>query len=281
MIWLLLITAVAGPEGNLLLNPGFENATGGVADHWNVFVMEHPALPGGAQPPQGAIVTTASEGKHAALLHNTAPYPKEPCNNFSQIIWEKLAGKKIKVAGAIKTQDATAAAIWAQCWQRTPYKLLRIASTGDRTSVSGTTGWTHVEMSVDVPENTDFVIIRCVLRGKGKAWFDDLSVTDITPPAPEPSPKPEPHPEPKTNAKELQSVLKSLRAASKANKDLLAQVESLQQEIQALRGQLEAMQKAAVKPPEAEPPAPPAPALSPPKKVPPLVPHGMKPEEYL
>jgi len=282
MLWLLLITTFAGVEGNLLVNGGFENVTGAVPDDWNVFVMEHSALPAGVEPPQGVADTTAYEGERSALLHNTAPYRKEPCNNFSQIIWDELGGKKLHVKAAIKTEGATAAAVWAQCWRRTPYKLLHIASTSDRNPVSGTTDWTDVEMNVDVPDNTDFVIIRCVLKGQGKAWFDDLSVVDVTEPTAEPAPKPAPHPAPKPDAKELESVLRSLREASKANKNLLAQVESLQQEIQALREQLEVLRQAAAEqPPEAGPPPPPAPVSPPPRKAPPLVPHGMKPEDYL
>lgn len=34
-------------------------------------------------------------------------------------------------------------------------------------------------MDVEVPEGTDFVTLRCVLKGAGTAWFDDLAVTRV------------------------------------------------------------------------------------------------------
>lgn len=290
MLWLLLLTLAAGAEANLLQNPGFEQASAGVPGHWNVFVMDYPALEKPAESAQGSVDTAAREGRYAALLHNPIAYRFEPCNNWSQVVWGELAGKKLRLSGSLKTQDATGAALWVQCWQRTPYKLLSVNSTGDRTPISGTTDWTDVELTVDVPAGTGFAIVRCVLRGKGKAWFDSLSLNELIEPpkqeaAPAPLPvKPDtmPIPTPRANEipdiRELKSVAESLRTFSKANKDLSLQLESLQQEIQALREQLKAVQQSTAQVP------PPEPAQSaepkPPKRAPPLVPHGLKPEDF-
>jgi pyruvate/2-oxoglutarate dehydrogenase complex dihydrolipoamide acyltransferase (E2) component len=148
-------------------------------------------------------------------------------------------------------------------------------------------------MSVDVPAGTGFVMVRCVLRGKGKAWFDGLSLKEVAPPpappkseAPPAAPKPPaaaPAAKPKTDLIELQAVLDSMKAASKANQDLLLQVESLQGEIQALREQLKSLQDAATQAPAATQPPPPSAAVSsepaPAKRVPPLVPHEAGPED--
>ena len=294
MLGLLLLTLVAGAEPDFLQNPGFEQVSAGLPDHWNVFVMDYAPLEKPDVPAQGGVDTVAREGRFAAFLHNPVPYRSEPCNNWSQVVWGDLAGKKLRLSGAIKTQDATVAALWIQCWQRTPYKLLSVASTSDRTPITGTADWTDIEMTVDVPAGTGFVMVRCVLRGKGKAWFDLLSLKEVVEPpkpeaapAPAPAPKPVkpdivPIPAPRANEipdiRELKSVADSLHTFSKANQDLTQQVESLQQEIQALRDQLRALEQAAA---QVQPPQPgPSQEPSPQKRIPPLVPHGLKPEDF-
>ncbi len=288
MLWLLLLALAAGADQNLLQNPGFEQVSSGLPDHWDLFVKDYPPLEKPKVPAQGAVDTSAHEGRYSAFLYNPVPYRTEPCNNWSQTVFGELAGKKLRFSGAIKSEDVTSAAFWVQCWQRTPYKLLSVNSTSDRTPVTGTTDWRGVEMTVNVPDDTSFVMVRCVLRGKGKAWFDDLSLTEVAEPpkaAAEPKPKPEhpqtlPIPTPKTNEnpdiRELKTVAQSLHTFSQSNQNLLEQVESLQQEIQASREQLKALQQAAatVQPPEPAPAAP-----SPPRRVPPLVPHGIQPED--
>ncbi|MCX5770741.1 MAG: hypothetical protein NTZ09_10780 [Candidatus Hydrogenedentes bacterium] len=288
MLWLLVLILAAGDEPNLLQTPGFEEVSAGLPDHWNVFVMDYAPLEKPEVPAQGGVERAGREGANAAFLYNPAPYRSEPCNNWSQVVWGDLAGKKLRLSGAIKTEDATAAALWVQCWQRTPYKLLSVGSTSDKTPVTGTAGWRDVEMTVDVPAGTGFVMVRCVLRGKGKAWFDSLSLREVAePPKPEASPAPKlvkpnviPIPTPRANEtpdiRELKSVADSLHTFSKANADLSEQVESLEQEIQALREQLKALEQAAgqVHTPEAASAEP-----SSAKRVPPLVPHGFKPED--
>jgi hypothetical protein len=52
-------------------------------------------------------------------------------------------------------------------------------STSTDMPVYGTQDWQEVSMTVDVPEGTDFVTIRCVLMGTGSAWFDDIAVTRV------------------------------------------------------------------------------------------------------
>lgn len=294
MLWLLLLTLASGADENLLRNPGFEQVAADIPEHWNLFVMEYPNLKTPEDEPLGRLDTIAREGARAALLHNPVPYRNEPCNNWSQILWGRFGGERLRVAGVVKTENATAAAIWLQCWQRSPYKLLHVASTSDQSPMSGTTDWTPLEMTVDVPPETDFVMLRCVLRGKGKAWFDSLSVAKL--PAPIPPPKPEktitpavPVPASKTpDIKGLNEMTESMRSFSKTNQELLTQVESLQQEIQALRDQLTALQQAAaatgasgaqeVQPPPERPIV--QPPATPQKRVPPLLPHGLKPEDF-
>ncbi len=292
MLWFLLLAASAGADPNLLQNPGFEQVSAGLPEQWDLFVKDYEPLEKPDVAARGAVDTVAHEGKNSAFLYNPIVYRSEPCNNWSQTVWGVLEGKKLRLSGAIKTEEATTAALWVQCWQRTPYKLLSVSSTSDKTPVSGTSDWRDVEMTVDVPAGTGFVMVRCVLRGKGKVWFDDLSLTEIMSPAKQHAIEPEkpesiPIPTPKANEapdiRELKAVAESLRSYSKSNQDLLQEVQGLQQEIQGLRDQLKVLKEAADKV-DAAPVAPPVPPpVSPPpekrKPVPPLVPHGLKLED--
>ena len=168
-VWLIALLAASG---NLLVNPGFEAVRDGAPVRWDLFVMPREGCYGEVD---GEV---ANEGQYSAKLHNGNPYEKEPANNWSQSITTNLRNKELAVNGWIKTEGATEAALWLQCFQRTPLRIVAFASTGTDTPVYGDTDWTEVEMQVPVPNETDFVMVRCVLLGEGTAWFDGVSVED-------------------------------------------------------------------------------------------------------
>jgi hypothetical protein len=165
----LAVLAVLGEE-NLLANPGFEQLRGDMPARWNLFV----------EPMEGAYgkldAATVHEGRFSAMLHNPRAYEREPVNNWSQSIIEELGGRTVRVTGAIRTRDATEAALWLQCWTRRPARVVRFATTGADQPRSGTTPWTRVSMDVEIPEGTDFLMLRCILKGHGTAWFDSVAV---------------------------------------------------------------------------------------------------------
>lgn len=155
---------------NLLRNAGFEDDDGERPSYWSVFVQ--PMF--GAE---GAVDSeVAAEGFRSVRLHTPEPYGDEPANNWSQNVQADAAGKRLRLEGAIRTAKADYAAIWIQACTKRPFRILQQDSTFDLDPVRGDRGWTRVGLTVTVPENTEFFVVRCVIQGAGTAWFDDLSL---------------------------------------------------------------------------------------------------------
>lgn len=156
---------------NLLANPGFEQVVGETPTRWNLFV----------EPREGAYGRIDHEhvfdGKLSVVLYNPEAYPAEPANNWSQNIIQDLSEVELIISGRIRTLEATEAALWIQCWSKAPVRLLHGATTSTDSPVYGTQDWAQVEMNVKAPEGTHFVTLRCVLLGRGTAWFDDLNIS--------------------------------------------------------------------------------------------------------
>ena len=284
----LLATAMTGAfaADNLLANGGFETANGPAPASWDVYTMPH-VEPGSSQPDGRCDGAVAFEGTHSAVLSNPVPYAKDPFNNFSQRVPGELAGKRLQLKASIKTQDATAAVVWVQCWSKAPLSVIHLAETRP---IAGTNSWTPVETTFTAPSNTAFAIVRCVLKGTGTAWFDDVQVLDLTAAAPTPPPAapstgttttaPAPAPSRDTVAEEMvkasERMADTVHSLREANDALIKQVGRLQSEISTLREELHSLK------PDSEPapaqvsaPEPPAPQ----KSSPILVPHASSARE--
>lgn len=259
---------------NLLANPGFESLSGSLPANWSLYVEPHP----GAE----AQLAPGVDGGHSAMLHNPAPYQREPVNNWSQNIGAPLAGAKVRLSGKIRTQEATEAALWIQCWAR-PWRLLHMSTTNAGTPVSGTRDWTTVSVDVEIPEETEAVVVRCVLLGQGLAWFDDLAIEKIadapaaasTAPAraqTEPSADDGgilavPGPPSTSDLAEANLLLATtVQELRQANQALSEQVRAMGKELESIRGQVEAFATAPREAPKSSP-------------SPPLVPHDTTPQE--
>ena len=168
---------------NVLSNPDFEVRTADRPARWDLYLM----------PQEGAYARLESPGhadSAAAVIHVPLPYPENPVNNWSQNIIGAVGGKTFAIKGYIKTQDVHEAGIWVQCWRKRPLTLLDTATTEREMPVFGTTEWQLVETTFTAPAATEFLTVRCVLRGPGTAWFDALSLSERpeaagTDPAPE------------------------------------------------------------------------------------------------
>lgn len=243
VILTVLSVAVGGEE--LLVNPSFENVDGGKAVGWNLFVQPEPGAEGRVDD------TRAFDGTFSVMLRNPDTYKSDPANNWSQNVLAPLKGKKLAVGGHIKTENAGGAAVWLQCWQRDPWRLVHVESTADLTPVTGTKDWTPVVMEVTVPEETDFIVLRCVLKGAGAAWFDGMTVRDAEafqqlPAAPTPAGKAAPIAndgplDSEASARalaEIRSLSETVRALKASNAEMSKDLESLREELRTLRSQL-------------------------------------------
>ncbi len=284
-----MLGCAAGAE-ELLRNPGFEQTEGIQPAHWQVFVM--PSMEGA----DGRLdVRTAREGQHSARLHNPEVYATEPANNWSQNIIADLAGKNLRVRGAIKTDEATEAAIWLQCCRRRPWAILKSVTSSTDTPLYGTRDWTPVEMRVSVPAGTDYIVFRCVLLGRGTAWFDALSVDD-EPEAPnedEAKTPEKPAQAPVTPSPISDEVMKGLlesqramvetnRTLRGANDTMLAQIQGLQEELREVRKRLLLLQADAERASivsESAPSSSASPSKTRTEPPPPLVPRGTRWED--
>lgn len=155
---------------NLVTNPGGEDESDAAPAGWHLYVEPQAGSVG------ARVDSIAHEGHWSLMLCNATAYAAEPANNWSQNLLLPLARKTLHVSGFIKSEDATYAAIWVQCFRKQPWAVLLQRSTIDTNPISGTRDWTPVEMDVAVPSETDFVVVRCVLKGTGTAWFDDIQI---------------------------------------------------------------------------------------------------------
>ncbi len=291
----LFAASVSATTGELLLNPSFEELDGDKPAHWELFVEPMEGA-------RGAVDTQASDGKLSVMLHNPARYAEEPANNWSQNVLAPLGGQTLSVTGSIKTQGADEAALWIQCYRKKPWALLEQRSSSEETSVRGDMDWTPVSMRVNVPRGTDFVVLRCVLKGKGTAWFDHLSMTakenapatqDIGQKVPSLPKSPEmpsvPHIEvptpPHIGEEGLgggptqvpdESMRKATESLRKTNEQLQEQIKSMKHEIDQLREQTRRIKEEVKSETSESRPETEKPVLPP---VPPLVPHENEAKE--
>ncbi|GMV92687.1 MAG: hypothetical protein AMXMBFR82_24650 [Candidatus Hydrogenedentota bacterium] len=276
--------ALSAQGADLLQNPGFETRQGDLPAQWHVYV----------EPQEGSLAeldgAAAHEGQWSVRLHNALPYAEEPANNWSQNVLADLSEDTVVLSGWIKTEEAGEAALWIQCFRKDPWEVLLQESTGDTDSLSGSQPWTEVTVEADVPEGTDFIVVRCVLKGTGTAWFDDVSLevkekpASVSPAAEKPvvapaaptvptmpkspeSPRVAP-PTDTTTGDEIVAAHEAIREANEAlresNEALAAQLKAMQEQLKAMREQIR--EAGAIDSDDAESRSP----------VPPLIPHVPK-----
>ena len=275
----LILLFFLGQSGeNLLRNPSFENAEGGKPTDWALFVMAKEGSEGRLDD------KIFWHGSRSAVLLNAKAYEDEPNNNWSQNIVKDLVGKTLIFGGLIKTEKADGADIWLQCWRKDPWGVVSVARAGDTSPLSGTHDWTPVAAKVSVPKETDFVTLRCVLKGAGTVWFDDMRVIDA-------GAKDTVEDEVEDLAKSVsagkgqskkevergllrdaKSLAEGVKALKETNESVEKELSQVREELKDLKRQLEkarpglpgsAAEKAAVSPELGKGP-----------RVPPLVPHG-------
>ena len=163
--------------GNMVANQGFENVEpNGIPTRWALFVQ--PVEDTVSEKPFGRVDTgTKYSGERSVMLCTPVAYPQEPYNNWSQNIITAAGERTVRISGHIKTQKAEqGAAVWIQCWRKHPLGVCAFATTETLAPLAGDHDWVAVQAEVEAPAETEFLTVRCVLKGSGTAWFDDLSL---------------------------------------------------------------------------------------------------------
>ena len=170
-----LIAGICHAEdgGNLLLNPGAEQG-----------MNDQPSIWSTAQVPAEGLrmwraTDTFHSGSASLAIANTHDYERERSNNWVQSLRQVPHGARLRVGAWIKTRKAEAVNVCLQCWDQQGENLLAFATTP---VVRGDQDWLFLQSDpVAVPSQTAVVTVRAALTGKGEAWFDDLSVTRLSP----------------------------------------------------------------------------------------------------
>lgn len=173
-----IVSIVAAEEPiNLILNGGAEQRPNknGAPPGWFM-----------ASVPAGSLRLFVDDshsraGKACLAISNQHEYDSPVANNWGQKILEIPAGKTVRLATYIRTEDARKANVCVQCWADNGTRLVAFASTS---VFSGTNGWTHAEADdLVVPSETTLMIVRAALMGTGKVYFDDVSLERAPQPA--------------------------------------------------------------------------------------------------
>ncbi len=162
--------AFAEEAANLLTNSGAEEAAGAQQSPPGWFAAQAPA--------SGLRVwrdTDHSRAGEACLaIANEHDYGQTVCNNWLQEVPKFPAGKTVRLSAYLRTDDAEAANICVQCWAKGGEQMIGFVSTP---LFRGTNGWTLVKADeLMIPATTSRLMVRATLTGKGKAYFDDLSL---------------------------------------------------------------------------------------------------------
>jgi len=229
--------AAESESENLLKNAGFEDGVSGQPAGWTHFLA----------PADGAEAvwdeTVHRSGKRSVRLHIETAYTEEVYNNWYQHVPVVPTAKKLILSGYIRSTDLTDAAIWLQCWRESSQEVVRFATTAVGYPISGTVDWTHVRASIVPPPETAFLTVRCVIAGKGTAWFDDLQLVaeqqrDENSPA-----KKTDHQATTADQDALKELLEAHKILLEVNRSLAENARLLMEEIGKLRDELSGLKQ--------------------------------------
>lgn len=246
-----LLLPLAAHGQNLLANPGFDSLQlNGTPHAWSLFIMPgNDAL--------GDSARIAHDGDYSVMLETLSPYNREPVNNWSQPIFDDLTNTTLTLTASIRTENAGNAGLWIQCFRRGQSQTLSEATTIQSTPLSGTHGWSKVSTTIDPPADTDFVMVRCILLGTGKAWFDSLEAIaakteseedalaekweELTPITNEAQPQPESPNKSEDILAVSAAIQATIRNLEQSNAELIERIASIQENLETYRGELQTL----------------------------------------
>jgi hypothetical protein len=194
MIFAIVVLAGAcGPAGaltdeeaaprSLVVNGDFEKGPNsmGIAAMWSATRAEQFA-------DHVAFVwdDSVAHGGNRSMSIRVAPdHPDDIVHySVSQYILGYEAGATYRASVVVRAENLSDSAfIVIKCYDRAMTKSLATVSNQGGTEVMGTTDWTEITLTVDVPEETGRMMILIGLaapanRG-GKAWFDDVTFVRV------------------------------------------------------------------------------------------------------
>jgi hypothetical protein len=95
---------------------------------------------------------------------------------------QEYRGKRIRLSGFVRAQDAT----WAMSWLRVEGPrgegayALALSNTADR-PISGTADWQRFEHVLDVAPEAEALVFGVLTRGPGRIWVDDVAIEVVAP----------------------------------------------------------------------------------------------------
>jgi C-terminal processing protease CtpA/Prc len=158
------------------LNPDFElGNVGQIPEGW------HSPTSGGGYAAE-LIEENPKTGKRAALLRSIPATPDKaaPFGNLMQSVdATALRGRRVRFRAAVRIEGANAAAR-AQLWLRVDRSGSQTGyfdNMSDRPITSGE--WRYYEIAGDIDDDAVSVNLGMMLMGAGRAWLDDVSLTDL------------------------------------------------------------------------------------------------------
>ncbi len=148
---------------NTLLNLDIENVVKGKAVDWTDFGNEKYVL--------GVDSTVVHGGKYSLSIANTTDLVDFRAWNFT--LPHNYEGTRIILSGYLKTENVTDG--FAGLWMRIDPSIA-FSNMKDK-GIKGTNDWQKFEIALDMnPQETEQIVLGCLLVGKGKVWVDDLEV---------------------------------------------------------------------------------------------------------
>lgn len=159
-----LIGLTAFGQAKEAFNFDFENIRNGSPTGWTNFASANYVT--------ALDSVTTQSGKYSVSIEYVKDIPDFKSRAFT--IPNSYPGKRITLTGYIKTENVTDG--YAGLWMRIDPSVA--FDNMNKNGVKGTTDWTKYEITLDMnPDKTKQIVIGGLLVGKGKAWFDQFTVS--------------------------------------------------------------------------------------------------------
>lgn len=156
----------------LLKNAGFETEEDGMPSEWGTWSSPDEK---GVKFLRDTDIKHSGEASACVVNTDTDPEQKKLPQWVQYVDHNLPYRQKVVLTGWVKTEDAKAAAVCMRCDGQA--KQLAFATTWSyKGPFKGTADWKSFEISVEVPEGTEYIRVMPFVAGPGRAWFDDLSL---------------------------------------------------------------------------------------------------------